>query len=334
VNDHLTRRLFLKRASSALGVVAFLPAIGKAAVRRKPYTAAYYEHTIVAMGATARVGVYADSEQLADTAINAAFAELTRLEKIFSVFDPASELSKLNQFAGNGMMPVSHDLFSIIRSAVEYSARSQGAFDITVEPLMRLWGFRDDPQARITAPTAEEIHSALQFVGTHHIALNASTNGVALESAGCKLDLGGIAVGYALDRMREIMLSHSIATAFIDISGDILAMGAPVDNEAGWQVAIPNPDLSGELIYRTTLRDTALATSGNYMNFVVYHAQKYGHIMSPTEGASAHAVQSSTAMTSTGIEADALSTASFVLGEAIGNDRFVFVSNQGVVREA
>ena len=330
MTSNLTRRLFLKRASQACGILVFLPAaksIGKIGLSNKE---GYYEHSIVAMGTTARLGVYAKSEAAANEVITSAFNELKRLESLFTIFDERSEISQLNAIAGVGHTKISSDTLSILRSAIEYTRLTNGAFDITVEPLMRLWGFRKDSNELQALPTSEEIASGLQFVGSEQIELDAIHSTARLRSSGAKLDLGGIAVGYSLDKMVNILKPEGIENAFLDISGDIYALGAP-HGHPGWNVAIPDPQDTSKLIYKTHISNEALATSGNYMSYVVYNAMRYGHIMDPHEGRSAHSVLSSTVIAKTGIDVDALSTASFVKGEKYGDTKLMLVNRHGSI---
>jgi FAD:protein FMN transferase len=125
--------------------------------------------------------------------------------------------------------------------------------------------------------------------------------------------------------------SNGIENAFIDISGDMFALGTP-ENKRGWDVAIPDPNDTSKIIYKTQIRDEALATSGNYMSFVTYQAQKFGHIMDPRVGRSADSMLSATVIAKTGLDADALSTASFVSGERYADTKLVFVGIDGKLR--
>lgn len=324
----MTRRIFLKRASQATGILVMLPAaraIGKLA----PNGTAYYEHTIVAMGTTARIGVYAASEEQANHVITATFDELKRLESLFTIFSEASELSAINRAAGGERVQVSSDTLSILRSSIACSVLTSSAFDITVEPLMRLWGFRNESNKLERLPTPEKIARALQFVGYDQIRIDDSR--VGLRSAGAKLDLGGVAVGNALDEMIAIIRAANIENAFIDISGDMFALGAP-EGKRAWEVAIPDPQNTSRLIYKTGITNEALATSGNYMSFVTYQARQYGHIMDTHEGRSAHKVLSATVIAHTGLDADSLSTASFVTGEQYAGHRLVLVDRLGRIK--
>ena len=173
MKNQLTRRLFLKRAGQACGIVVFLPvakSIGTIARgAAHPAHDEYYEHTILAMGTTARVGVYARSEEEANHAITAAFEELKRLETLFTVFNPSSEISKLNASAGSDFQTCSRDTIDILKAAKYYSILTDGVFDATIEPIMQLWGFRNDSNVLTRLPTNAEIEAALRFVGSEQL---------------------------------------------------------------------------------------------------------------------------------------------------------------------
>ena len=254
--EYWTRRLFLKRASQACGVLVFLPAaksIGKIGLANKE---GYYEHTILAMGTTARLGVYANNEAQANEVITATFNELKRIESLLTIFDPESEISQVNANAGSDAIAVSSDTLAILLASIAYSKLTQGAFDITIEPLMRLWGFRSESNVLSRLPLQDEINSSLSVVGCNQIEISKEAS-VRLKSAGAKLDLGGIAVGFALDKMVAILQNAGIENAFLDISGDMFALGTP-HHKKGWDVAIPDPQDTGRLIYKTTISNEAL----------------------------------------------------------------------------
>jgi FAD:protein FMN transferase len=194
---------------------------------------------------------------------------------------------------------------------------------------MQLWGFRNESNELSRLPSNDDIATTLKVVGCEQIELTSET--ARLRTAGAKIDLGGIAVGFALDRMAQKLKAHGIEHAFIDISGDMLALGTP-EGKGGWEVAIPDPNDTRKIIYKTQISNEALATSGNYMSFVTYQAQKFGHIMDAREGRSAHRVLSATVIAKTGMEADALSTASFVTADKYEDTKLVLVGIDGKLR--
>lgn len=327
-NNIFSRRVFLRRSALALGVIALLPEITSAKKNNRPN---YFEHTILAMGTTARIGVYAYSESEANSAITKAFTHIKRLEQSMSVFNSTSEISKINSAQGDEV-GVSDDMMNVLLYAKESSTGTSGAFDITVEPLMQLWGFREK---RLSAPSQKQLNDILPHIGSELVELDEIKKTVRLLSPKTKLDLGGIAVGYALDVISDSLNNDGITSAFIDIGGDVFALGAPPD-ERGWVVEIPDPRNTARIIHTETLCNQALATSGNYLSFVVYEAKRYGHILSPSNGLSADRILSSTVIASRGIDVDALSTASFVLGEKIesSNAQFVLIDASGIVHKS
>ncbi|SRR5579883_945012 len=324
----MNRRLFLKRAFQSSGIVVMLPAAKSLGAIEHARKAGYYEHTILAMGTTARLGVYARGEEAANEVITACFEELKRIESLLTIFNPSSEISKLNSNAGGGFLFCSADTVAILVAAKQYASLTDGAFEATVEPLMRLWGFRNDNNVLSQLPSDIEVADALRFIGSDHIELRDSS--ARLTIAGAKLDLGGIAVGYSLDKMVAMLHNAGIEDAFIDISGDMFALGKE-RGKRGWDVAIPDPQDTAKLIYHATISNEALATSGNYESFVVYQAQRFGHIMDPHQGRSSVRMLSSTAIAKTGLDADALSTASFVSGKAYGTSRLIGVNKIGTL---
>jgi len=324
----MTRRLFLKRASQAVGVVVFLPA-AKSIGQIASHGEGYYEHTVLAMGTTARIGVYARSEEEANSVITEAFTELKRLESLFTIFDPKSEISQLNISAGKNAVACSIETITILQAAKDYSRLTDSAFDVTVESLMRLWGFRAETNALTRIPSDEEIREVLQIVGSDQITI--ANNEAQLRSIDAKVDLGGIAVGFALDKIADILRRRGVENAFIDISGDMLALGHPKGKQ-GWDVGIPDPNDPAKLFHHTAISNEALATSGDYMSYVTYQSHKYGHIIDPTVGRPAHQLLSSTVIAKTGTDADALSTASFVAGKQFGDTKLIAVDRNGHVK--
>ena len=172
---------------------------------------------------------------------------------------------------------------------------------------MRAWGFH---APRVPAPTPAELAEARAAVRAARIDLRGRR--VALEGAATRLDLGGIGVGYGLDRAAAVLRRAGIRRALLDVSGDCLALGAP-PGERGWLVEVADPDRSGGIIAATRLRDAALATSSNLVSVVHYGKAVRGHVMDPATGWPAARRRQATVVARTGLEADALSTATLVL---------------------
>lgn len=261
-----------------------------------------------AMGQAVHLMVFAGSEQQGLDACQAGFAELRRVEAHLSPFDDASDLCELNRHAGGGPFRADEDLLRVLELAERFRRSTGGAFNMAVEPLMRVWGFH---HARAAEPTEQEIAEAREAVRTAAVLLDGPL--VRLPHTHTRLDFGGIAVGYGIDRALSVLRGLGVTRALLDVSGDIGAAGAP-PGEDGWLVEIAHPERPGETIAETRLRDAALATSANTRSVLRYHRLVVGHVMDPGSGWPSHALRQATVLASAAVAADALSTGMLVLG--------------------
>jgi FAD:protein FMN transferase len=263
-----------------------------------------------AMGQPVHLQLFVSSTDHGYEAAASALAELRRVEQRLSLFDDASDLSELNRNAGRRPVQVGQDLALVLTAAERLDRVTAGAFNPAVEPLMRAWGFRAPRQSE---PSTGEIREAREAVQAARIVLDGKR--VSLPNAETRLDLGGIGVGYGLDRAMSVLRRAGISSAFLDVSGDCIALGAPPGAEEGWLVEIAAPSGQGRTIATTRLRDAALATSANTRSVVRYGRAIRGHVMDPETGWPAGALTQVTVVASTGMEADALSTAMLVSGK-------------------
>jgi thiamine biosynthesis lipoprotein len=262
-----------------------------------------------AMGQPVHVMVFATSEGEGLDACAGALAELRRVESRLTLFDDASDLCELNRHAGRGPMRLDDDLGAVLRLAEGFRRTTGGgAFNVAVEPLLRAWGFH---RPRTTEPSPAEIGEAREAVASAVIALDGDL--ARLPNAHTQLDLGGIGVGYGIDRALAVLSRRGIRRAFLDVSGDCAAIGAPPGAE-GWRVEIADPYRMGGVIAATQLRDAALATSANTVSVVRYGHWVIGHVMNPATGWPAHALVQTTVVARNAVTADALSTAMLVSG--------------------
>jgi FAD:protein FMN transferase len=260
-----------------------------------------------AMGQAVHVMVFADSEEQGLESCAGALAELRRIEDRLSVFDSASDLCELNRRAGRRALRVDSDLGAVLHAAESYRNGTAGAFNVAVEPLMRLWGFHRP--LRPGTPSAAEITAAREAVVTAVVELNDDV--ASLPNAHTQLDFGGIAVGYGIDRAMGVVRAGGIRRAFIDVSGDCYGMGAPPGEPEGWSVQIAGS--SGTV----RLRDAALATSSNTASIIHIGGRVLGHIMNPANGWPVETHRQVTVVAPTAIAADALSTAALVSGRSV-----------------
>jgi len=256
----------------------------------------------------------ADAARLDDAAARVTQV-LRELERRFSAFQPDSELSRLNAQADRAPVRVSPELRALLGLAAEAAARSGGAFDVTVGPLMALWGFRQEPKPD-RAPDGRQIRAALETVGWRHVVLSNDT--VRFDRPGLRLDLGAAAKGYAVDRCCETLSAAGYSNALVNLGGNLRALGAAAPGRP-WCLAVRHPMEPGRSIGTLELAGgQAVATSGDYERFVVIQGKRYAHIMDPRTGIPVRGMAGVTVVATTAAEADILSTTLFVLGLPAG----------------
>lgn len=253
----------------------------------------------------------------AEPAINAAVQRVNEIEALSSAYISGSDVAKINAAAGKAAVVVSPEVLKMIRTAVQYGQKMEGAFDITVGPLISLWGIGTDHQK---IPSPEEIQKALTLVGLDDIQINESESSVLLTKPGMSIDLGGIAKGFAADEILRIFREYGIDSALINLgSSSIYALGTKPNGDP-WTVAIRHPRKDGEYLCVVQLTDQALATSGDYERYFIKDGKRYHHIFDPATGYPAEAgVMSATVAIDGKTEnccmlADLLTKAAFVSG--------------------
>ena len=195
-----------------------------------------YQYTEYHMGVDVRIIAYAPDKDTAERACAAAFERFAALDTIMSDYRDDSELMRLCAHAGRPPVPVSKDLFIVLRQSQEVARRSEGAFDITCGPLVRLW--RKTRKTHVL-PTPEEIEKARALVGWQKLALDARKRTARLLVRGMQLDLGGIGKGYADDCAQQVLKQYGITRALVEAGGDIVVSGPP-PGQAGWKIAVTN----------------------------------------------------------------------------------------------
>ena len=269
------------------------------------------------MGTTGEIKLAAADSTAAQAALAAAYAELERVEALATIHSPQSEASRLNAAAGNGeFLETGEDLDSILTVAVRTAQKSGGAFDPTIGPIVRLWGFPGTP----VLPDSAAIKKLLPLVGYDRLLRDTSTSGAArwrLADRGMQIDLGGIACGYGIDRAAQLLRRVS-PDFLINIGGDILVSGQRPDAKP-WTVAIQHP--RDPSVYLMTLHlpsGFAISTSGDYEHFAILNGVRRHHILDPHSGYPAEHLCSVTILAPDGIRSDAWSKAAFVLGPERG----------------
>ncbi len=264
-----------------------------------------------AMGTFVEMKIAARDSTAAAVALDAAFRELARVEQLSTVHDSTSELSRVNAAAGSDApVPVGSDLDAILNFAADVAERSGGAFDPTVGPLLRLWGFPEHP----ALPDSSAIRRTLALVGHDKLTrVESASPAWRLGVRGMSLDLGGIACGYGIDRAAEALQRLS-PDFLINVGGDIVVGGTKPDS-AAWSVAIQHPRDPSKLLMTLHLRGPrGVSTSGDYEHFVLHEGRRLHHVLDPETGYPAPGVCSVTVVAPDGARADAESKPAFVLG--------------------
>jgi thiamine biosynthesis lipoprotein len=234
-----------------------------------------------AMGTTYSVALYGYDRNQMLAAMEAAFEELRRLDGMLSNYRAGSDLSQVNRFAAERPVKVTPEFFELLERCLEYSRESEGAFDISVGPLMKVWGFYKG-SGRLARQN--DVDQALRKTGYRNILLDAGNRAVRFAQPGVELDPGGIGKGYAVDRMVEVLKENGILSALVSAGGSsIYALGAP-DRQPGWEVQIRDPKNAAKTLANLTLKDESLSTSGSYEKFFMVDGKVYSHIMDPRTG--------------------------------------------------
>ncbi|MEZ0259080.1 MAG: FAD:protein FMN transferase [Chthoniobacter sp.] len=234
------------------------------------------------MGLPFRISMYAKDEASAKAAADAAYERISVLNSILSDYDPDSELSKLSRTSGQGkIVPVSTDLWRVLERAQQYAVRSDGAFDVTVGPLVNLWRRARHKQE---LPSPELIAEMKARVGYKNLRLDPEHHTAELLVPEMRLDLGAIAKNYAVDEAVKVLQQHGITSALVGGSGDMTATDAPPD-QPGWRIEVAPLDVPGapppQIIY---LKNRSIATSGDIFQRVEIGGKRYSHIVDPHTG--------------------------------------------------
>ncbi|MEM2300027.1 MAG: FAD:protein FMN transferase [Candidatus Hadarchaeales archaeon] len=266
--------------------------------------------TRLIMDTYATITVCHENLKLARIAVDAAFREISRIDSLMSEFDPKSEIYSLNN--SGDWVSLSQETIFVLSKAKEYSKISGGCFDITVKPLVDLWMKKTRETGRM--PSQDELENVLKFVDWSAVLLTENAGKLAKE--GMKVTLGGIAKGYAVDRACEVLSSYGVENFLVDIGGDMRAFGRKGTER--WKIGVQDPRNPTKLVEILEIENAAVATSGDYQRFFFLSGKRIHHIVDPRTGYPADLSMSVTVIASTCLDADALSTAVFVMGPENG----------------
>jgi thiamine biosynthesis lipoprotein len=293
----------------------------------------------IVMGTFSRVVSLARSEEVARNCAEAALDCQRRVDERMSSYIVESELSQVNRQAFGQPVRVSEETFEVLQKARHFSELTGGAFDITIGPLGDLWRRAGDVNV---APTESEIADARSKVGYEKLLLDPDARTVRFAVEGTKLDLGGIAKGYAIDKSVQTMQQGGAVGGMVDIGGDVRCFGTPPKGKKAWVVGLQDPTVApddmatNKLLMTLSVTDAAVTTSGDYRRFTEIQGQRQSHILDAQSGRGAGKLVSVTIIAPDALTADALATAVSVLGldkglaliEQLPNTEAILIPNQ------
>ena len=306
----LTRRL--ATTAVLLFIAVLLVLFARYAVKRNPEK---FQTEFPSMGTVAKVSVYTSDKDLT-AAFELCKEQFDLVTGICSLYDPSSELSRLNANAASAPFTCSAEMWELLMHSRRAYIESDGFFDITVKPLMDLWGFYR--KRGKVPPSDEEIAATMIRVGFDKLVLDEKKRTVLFSVPGMALDLGGIAKGYAADRAQKAIAEAGISAGVVDIGGNLRMLPEPPPEKHCYLVAVRDPG-AREKVLDELLRvapGMAVSTSGDYERFVIYNGKRYGHIISPKTGRPA-ATSAVTVVAASALDADIYSTSCCLGGEAV-----------------
>jgi thiamine biosynthesis lipoprotein len=260
------------------------------------------------MGTRITVELWSDDKESAESAIDAVLDEMRHIDTTMSTYKPSSEVSLVNARAADGPVHIGKELFDLLVTARQYSVLTEGAFDITYASVGYMYDF-----PKHIRPNEEQIGKALPAVNYRHVLLDPKKQTVRFSQKGVRIDLGGIAKGYSVDRAIDVLKARGFDRAYVSAGGDSRIIGDRFGKP--WMVGIRDPRKGeGEVITRIPLVDAAISTSGDYERFFDEDGVRYHHIIDPHTGHSASKVRSATVIGPLAVRTDGLSKTAFVLG--------------------
>jgi thiamine biosynthesis lipoprotein len=270
-----------------------------------------YEESRLSMGCVYTIVSYGNDLARLREAAAAALDEVDRIDRLMSHYKKDSELSRVNREAAKAPVKVDSELFDFIGECLRYGRESEGAFDITVGPLMKAWGFF---RGEGRMPGEAELARAKNSVGYQHVILNQKEGTIFFDKAGVEIDLGGIAKGYAVDRAVAVLKQNGVTSALVSAGGSTTyALGAP-PGKPTWEIEVQDPVERDRIATRVQLKDQALSVSGSYEKFFELNGMRYSHIMDPRTGLPVQGVLSVVVITGDGLSGDALDNVFYVFG--------------------
>ena len=263
------------------------------------------------MGTRCVVELWSDDKARGEAAITSVFDDMKRIDRLMSTWKEDTEISAVNRDAGKHPVKISLELFKLLQTSVQYSELTHGAFDITYASVGYLYDFKKGVH-----PDQKAIDKALPGINWRHMILDAKKTTVYFTRPGMRIDLGGIAKGYSVDRGIEILQKQGITRAMVNAGGDTRIIGDRFGRP--WVVGVRDPDHEGKTFLKLPLSDTAFSTSGDYERYFDEDGKRFHHIIDPKTGDSARKCRSVTIISGNATRTDALTKSVFIMGPAEG----------------
>jgi thiamine biosynthesis lipoprotein len=296
IRRHRARRY---RETFVFGAIALLVAL--------PARAGWVGDAIDLMGTRVSVELWADDEARGGELVADVMREYHRVDDAMSTYKPDSEISQVNSRAADAPMVISEELFGLVERSLELSAMSGGAFDITYESVGYLYDFRARQR-----PTDRQIEERIGAVDYRHVVLDRARRTIFFKAQGVRINLGGIAKGYVVERAAAMLRARGVEHALLNAGGDTRVIGDRRGQP--WIVGIRHPRVADEVVTRLPLVDEAISTSGDYERYFEENGRRYHHIINPATGRPTEGILTVTVIGPDGTMTDGLDTAIFVLG--------------------
>lgn len=265
----------------------------------------------VLMGSTFDITVVGKDSAQAQSFINKAIGEISRIEDLISEWKPGTEIYEVNENAGIKPVKVSREVFNLTKDAISFSKLTDGLFDISIAAIDKVWRFDGSMEQM---PTDNEIKHSIEKVGYKNILLDSIHSTIFLKNKGMKIGFGSIGKGYAADKGRELLKSLGAKAGIVNASGDLSTWGTPLDDKF-WRIGIMNPFVTYKTFKVLKMTEASVTTSGDYEKFVEFNGKRYSHIINPKTGFPASGLTSVTVFGSSAEVANGLSTSIMLLGK-------------------
>lgn len=294
-----------------------------------------FKKTTVLMGSVFELTLVEKDSALAEKHFQQVTGEIDRIENLISEWRPQTQISEVNRNAGVSPVKVDREVFELTQRALRYSELSEGAFDISIAAMDKLWRF-DGSMTEM--PSGEAIRRSVERVGYRHILLDSAASTIYLARPGMKIGFGSIGKGYAADKGRELMQKLGVQGGIVNASGDLSAWGAPPGSKV-WRIGIYNPFKPRKILKVLKLKEASVATSGSYEKYAEIRGKRYSHIINPQTGYPSTGLTSVSVTGPTAEFANALSTSVMVMGKKKGirllkqfpEYRYILITDAGKV---